>query len=264
MTADEIVRLVRILAPYGIRSVKLTGGEPLVRRDLETIIKGIKGAGIADVSIVTNGWFLAERACSLKKAGLDRLNMSLHSLRRKTYVRITGVDGLARALEGLREAKSCGLDPIKLNFTVMRGINDDEIWEMVDFSAKMGVKLQVIELLDMGDDLSRFHCPLDEFEEELRRIAERWEIRSLHARPIYYLPNGAVVEVVKGAGNPLFCSQCTRLRVTADGKFKTCIRREDQLVDFLSLMRSGAGDDAILEAFKRAVSLREPFFKPSP
>jgi len=261
MTPEEIGRLVGILSRHGIKFVKLTGGEPLVRKDMEEIISQIRRHPVEEISMVTNGWFLAERACALKEAGLDRVNISLHSLRRDTYKRITGVDGLDRALKAVDKAIECDLMPVKLNMTVLKGINEDELWSMVEFSAKKGIAVQMIELLNMDPSLAKFYYNLSSFEEELKKISLRREVRRLHGRGRYYLENGAVVEVVRGTINPLFCMNCTRMRVTADGFFKTCIWRENNLVNFISLLRSGATDDEILEAFKTAVRLREPFYK---
>ncbi len=261
MTPSEIGRLVRLLVGQGIRTVKITGGEPLVRKDLEEIVREIKEAGVEEISLVTNGWFLPGRACSLREAGLDRVNISLHSLRRDVYRRITGVDGLERALEAVNSALRCGLTPVKLNVTVLRGYNEGELWDLVRFASSKGVRIQFIELLDMDPDLRKFHFSLEDFEEELGRVAVRKEVRDLHGRPIYHLEEGTTVEIVRGTGNPFFCMRCTRIRVTSDGFFKTCIRRDDNLVDFLSVMRSGGTDEEILEAFKRAVRLREPFHK---
>ena len=262
MTPQEIGRLVRILSGQGIRTVKLTGGEPLIRRDVEDIIREIRAAGVEEISIVTNGWFLPERACSLKEAGLDRVNISIHSLKKDVYKRITGVDGLERALKAVDRALECGLTTVKVNFTVIRGYNEGELWDMVNFASRKGIRLQLIELLYIDPPMARYYYDLREFERELEKIAIRKEIRKLHGRPLYHLESGAVVEIVRGTVNPHFCMRCTRIRVTADGYFKTCIRRKDDLVNFIDLMRSNAPDEEILEAFKQAVRIREPFHKP--
>ncbi len=261
MTPQEIGRLVRLLSGLGIRTVKITGGEPLIREDTEAIVRMIKNSGIEEISMVTNGWFLPERACSLKEAGLSRVNISIHSLRRDIYRKITGVDGLDRALKAVDKAIECDLMPVKIDFTVLKGYNEDELWDMIDYVSSKGIKLQAIELLPMDPSLVKYYYSLKKFEEELSKIAIRKEIRELHGRPIYHLRNGAIVEVVRGTINPYFCMKCTRLRITADGYFKTCLRKNDDLVDFLRIMRSGGSDEDLIEAFKRAVRLREPFHK---
>lgn len=261
MAPQEIERLVSLLVKEGVKTVKITGGEPLIRRDLEEIVRRIKEAGIEEVSMVTNGWFLSDRACPLKEAGLDRVNISLHSLRREVYKRITGVDGLDRALKAVDSALNCGLTPVKINVTALKGYNDDELWDLLKYASSKGVRIQFIELLDVDPKLRPYHYSLDKFEKELERLAVRKEVRDLHGRPLYHLEDGTIVELVKGTGNPSFCLKCIRMRVTADGFFKTCIMREDTLVDFLSIMRNGGTDEELLEAFKQAVRLREPFHK---
>lgn len=261
MNPEEIGRLVRLLVRKGVKTVKITGGEPLTRKDLEEIIQRIKEAGVEEISMVTNGWFLSDRACSLKEAGLDRVNISLHSLRREVYRKITGVDGLDRALKAVDSALNCGLTPVKINVTALKGYNDNELWDLVNYASSKGARIQFIELLDTDPQLSPYYYKLDSFEKDLERMAVRKEVRDLHGRPLYYLGSGTIVELVKGTGNPFFCMKCTRIRVTADGFFKTCINREDNLVNFLSILRSGGTDEELLEAFKQAIRLREPFHK---
>jgi cyclic pyranopterin phosphate synthase len=257
MRPEEIGRLMKILSKHGVKRVKLTGGEPLMRRDLEGIVSELKSSGAEEVSLVTNGYFLVERARDLREAGLDRINISLHSLKRDVYERITGVDGLERVIKGIDEALLWGLKPIKLNFTALKGINEGELWDIVEFGRRKGLKVQLIELLDQS---SEYYFSLDDFERELDEIALRKEIRDFQNRPIFEL-DGVTVEIVKGSGNPSLCMGCTRLRVTAEGFFKTCISREDTLVDFISVMRSGGSDEEIFERFKESVRLREPLHK---
>lgn len=261
MKPEEFGSLVRVLSKQGVRRVKLTGGEPLIREDIEEIVREIKLAGIEEISLVTNGFFLRDKACSLKEAGLDRVNVSLHSLKREVYEKITGVDGLERALAGIEEALKCGLTPVKLNFTALKGVNEKELWEIVRFASERGLRVQFIELLTSDPSLSAYHYSLEDFQRELEGIAVRKEVRQLHNRPIYYLRNGTVIELVRGNFDPLFCMNCTRARVTHDGFFKPCIAREDNLVDFLSIMRRGGSDEEILEKFKEFMKLREPYYK---
>lgn len=258
---EEFGRLVRILSKHGVKRVKLTGGEPLMRKDLEEVVREIKSADIEEVSLVTNGFFLKERADSLKEAGLDRVNVSLHSLKRDVYVKITGVDGLDRVIEGIDEALRRGLTPVKINFTVLRGINEWELWDMVDFARSRGLRIQFIELLERDPSLTDYHHSLEEFERELERICVRKEVRELHRRPIFHLDDGTIVELVRGSGDPIFCMNCVRARVTHDGFFKPCIAREDNLVDFLSVMRRGGSDEEILDRFKQFLRVREPYYK---
>ncbi len=261
MLPEEFGRLVRILSKHGVRRVKLTGGEPLMRADLEDVIREIRSSGVEEVSLVTNGFFLRERARSLKEAGLDRVNVSIHSLKRDVYTRITGVDGLDRVTEGIDEALRWGLAPLKINFTVLGGINEGELWDMVEFARKRGLRVQFIELLGRDPSLKAYYYSLEEFERELERISVSKEIRELHKRPIFHLDDGTIVELVRGSGDPIFCMNCVRARVTHDGFFKPCIAREDNLVDFLSVIRRGGSDEEILERFKQFLRIREPYYK---
>lgn len=257
---EEFGRLLRVLSKHGVRRVKLTGGEPLMREDLEEVIGEIRPY-VEEVSLVTNGFFLRERARSLREAGLDRVNVSIHSLRRDVYIRVTGADGLERAVEGIDEALKWGIAPVKVNFTVIKGLNEGELWDLVRFAKSRGLRVQFIEILERNPSLAEYHYSLGGFERELERIAVRKEIRELHNRPVFYLEDGTVVELVKESGDPLFCMNCTRARVTHDGFFKPCIHREDALIDFLSVMRSGGSDEEILERFKQFLRVREPYYR---
>ncbi len=267
MTPEEIERLVRIASRFGIRKVKLTGGEPTVREDILEIVRRIKPY-VIDLSMTTNGSRLKELAKPLAKAGLDRVNVSLHSLKPDVYRRITGVDMLETVLEGIEEAVKY-LSPVKLNMTVMRGLNDGEIWDMVEFAARTGTILQLIELeapREMTETgfFRKYFYPLKPIEEELEKRAVEIRERRMHRRRKYFIPTDygiAEVEVVRAMHNTVFCANCTRLRVTSDGKFKTCLLRKDDLIDFLTAMRNGASDEEIAEILHQAVLMREPYWR---
>ncbi|WP_457742380.1 GTP 3',8-cyclase MoaA [Thermococcus sp.] len=267
MTPAEIERLVRIASRLGIRKVKLTGGEPTVREDIVEIVKRIKPY-VVDLSMTTNGSRLKELAKPLANAGLDRVNVSLHSLRPEVYKKITGVDVLQEVLEGIEEAVKY-LSPVKLNMTVMKGLNESEIWDMVDFAAKTGTILQLIELeapreMTQTSFFRKYFYPLKPIERELEKKAIRIRERRMHRRKKYFVPTDygiAEVEVVRAMHNTVFCANCTRLRITSDGKFKTCLLRNDDLIDFLSAMRNGANDEELVDILKRAVIMREPYWR---
>ncbi|MCD6523619.1 MAG: GTP 3',8-cyclase MoaA [Thermococcus sp.] len=267
MTPEEIERIVRIASRLGIRKVKLTGGEPTVREDILEIVRRIKPY-VIDLSMTTNGSRLKELAKPLAKAGLDRVNVSLHSLNPEVYRRITGVDMLEIVLEGIEEAVKY-LSPVKLNMTVMKGLNDGEIWDMVEFAAKTGTILQLIELeapREMTETgfFRKYFYPLKPIEGELEKRAVEIRERRMHRRKKYFVPTDygtAEVEVVRAMHNTVFCANCTRLRVTSDGKFKTCLLRNDDLIDFLTAMRNGASDEEIAEILHKAVLMREPYWK---
>jgi len=267
MTPEEIERLVRIASRLGVRKVKLTGGEPTVREDILEIVRRIKPY-VVDLSMTTNGSRLKELAKPLAEAGLDRVNVSLHSLKPDVYRRITGVDMLETVLEGIEEAVKY-LSPVKLNMTVMKGLNDGEIWDMVDFAAKTETILQLIELeapreVEETAFFRRYFYPLKPVERELEKRAVETRERRMHRRKKYFIPTDhgiAEVEVVRAMHNTIFCANCTRLRVTSDGKFKTCLLRNNDLIDFVTAMRSGASDDEIVDIFRKAVLMREPYWK---
>jgi len=267
MTPEEIERLVRIASRLGVRKVKLTGGEPTVREDILEIVRRIKPY-VVDLSMTTNGSRLKELAKPLAEAGLDRVNVSLHSLKPDVYRRITGVDMLETVLEGIEEAVKY-LSPVKLNMTVMKGLNEGEIWEMVNFAAKTGTILQLIELeapreVEETAFFRRYFYPLKPVERELEKRAVETRERRMHRRKKYFIPTDhgiAEVEVVRAMHNTIFCANCTRLRVTSDGKFKTCLLRNNDLIDFVTAMRSGASDDEIVDIFRKAVLMREPYWK---
>lgn len=267
LTPAEIERLVRIASRLGIKKVKLTGGEPTVRDDILEIVRRIKPY-VADLSMTTNGSRLKELSKPLAEAGLDRVNVSLHSLRPEVYKRITGVDMLDTVLEGIDEAVKY-LSPVKLNMTVMKGLNDGEIWDMIEFAAKTGVILQLIELeapkeMTQTNFFRKYFFPLKPVEQKLEEMAIETKERRMHRRKKYFIPTDhgiAEVEVVRSMHNTMFCANCTRLRVTSNGKFKTCLLRKNDLIDFATALRNGASDEELIEIFKKAIRLREPYWK---
>ncbi len=268
MTVDEIARVVRVLARVGIKKVKITGGEPLVRADIVDIVRAISSVeGIEEVSITTNGTLLAGLTSQLKKAGLKRVNVNLPSLKNNVYSWITGVrleKGVLTVLEGVKEAVEAGLKPVKVNMVVLKGVNEGEIPDFIELSRKSGVIVQLIELETNNEKnpfYEKFHADLSWVEKELRRKAVKVVKRRLHNRERFYLENGAVVEVVRPMHNTRFCENCTRIRVTHNGKFKPCLMRCDNHVDFLYALRAGCRDEDLLSLFVRAVSYREPYFK---
>ena len=267
MNPEEIERLVRIASSLGIKKVKLTGGEPTIRDDTVEIVRRIKPY-TTDLSMTTNGSIMYRLAEPLKEAGLDRVNISFHTIDRKNYKRITGYDLFEQVIRGIEKSAEL-FYPVKLNMTVMRGINEHEIWDMIEFAAEKGVVLQLIELeapreLEETEFFKTFFYPLKPVERELEQMATRIKERTLHRRRKYFIPTrqGEVeVEVVRSMHNTIFCANCTRLRVTSDGYLKTCIYRNDNLIDFLTPMRDGASDEDIVELFKKAVEIREPYWR---
>ncbi|MBN1244198.1 GTP 3',8-cyclase MoaA [Candidatus Bathyarchaeota archaeon] len=264
MSVDEIVRIAGIAVSLGIARIKLTGGEPLMRKDLCEIVKRIAAIpGLKDISITTNGTMLGFQAQELRACGLKRVNISLPTLNPDVYHKLTN-GRIENALEGVKAAVAAGFNPVKLNMVILTGVNVDSVPEMMDFARQTGTILQLIELDPVNVDDSYFsvyHKFLDDHEKMLQQKAEKVETRRLmHNRRIYRLPD-VTVEVVHPSENGEFCAHCTRLRVTSDGKLKTCLMRNDNLVDILTPMRQGASDDELKALFIRANELREPYNK---
>jgi cyclic pyranopterin phosphate synthase len=265
MTADEVVRIVRLAVELGINRVKLTGGEPLLRKDIVEIVSGLsKIGGLRDLSMTTNGTRLSVLAEPLKEAGLQRVNVNLPSLNEKTYSELNGGD-LNDVLSGVGAAVKAGLYPVKLNMLVLRGVNEFEIVSMMDFAQKSGVILQLLELepVNVKDPYyKQYHYPIDGIEEELKKQALDVKVRGdMQSRAVYSLPD-LKVEVVHPIENSEFCARCTRLRVTSDGYLKPCLMVTDNLVDVLTPIRKGASDEELKELFGAAVKRRQPYYKP--
>jgi GTP 3',8-cyclase len=252
MSAAEIAEVLRVASKFNIIHVKFTGGEPLLRDDLEDIISSVPEN--MEASLTTNGILLADRADDLKEAGLSRVNVSLDSLNPLTYKRISGSDRLGEVLSGISAALEAGLTPIKLNMVVLRGINDSEVDDFLAFvRGNRNLILQLIELMQFND--CTYHGDLTGLEHDLAERSKTIFTRRMHHRKKYCL-DGAEVEVVRPLHNTEFCAFCNRLRVTSDGKLKPCLLRTDNHVD----IRGKVGVE--LEAlFSEAIRRREPFYR---
>jgi cyclic pyranopterin phosphate synthase len=264
MTCEEIVRIVRIAVSLGISKVKLTGGEPLLRKDILQIVKGITATqGLEELSMTTNGTLLAPIAKQLQMNGLKRVNISLPTINGETYCKLTG-GRLEDVLSGVKAAVEAGLNPVKLNMLILKGVNDSQVPEMIRFAREAGAVLQLIELepLNISSEYyAAYHKPLGEYEEILKQKALKVENRRyMQNRRIYHLP-GVKVEIVHPMENTDFCMHCTRLRVTSDGKLKPCLMRNDNTVDILTMIRNGATDEELIELFKLANQRRQPYNK---
>ena len=264
MTVEEIVRIAKIAVGLGISRVKLTGGEPLMRKDLPEIVSGIAAVpGLRDLSLTTNGLLLADMAKELREGVLKRVNISLPSLNAETYRKLAG-GKLEDALAGVKAAVEAGFCPVKLNMVLLKGINVGDVPDMIEYAGRTGAVLQLIELDPINVSstyYSTHHRSLDEQEEMLREKAVTIEKRQfMHNRLIYHLPN-VTVEVVHPIENSDFCMHCTRMRVTSDGKLKPCLMRNDNLTDILTPIRQGASDEQLKQLFIKANLLREPYNK---
>jgi len=264
MTVDEIVRIVRIAISLGISRVKVTGGEPLLRKGIVEIVRGINGLeGLTDLSMTTNGTHLKGLAKDLKAAGLARLNVSLPTINPEVYNNLMGGD-LQDALNGIKAAVEARLQPVKLNVLVLKNVNDNEIEKMIQFAAQTGTILQMIELEPINISKTyydRYHLGLDEIAQTLEKLALKTRVRKyMQKRRVYTLPK-VQVELIRPIENTEFCANCTRIRVTSDGKLKPCLMKKDNLVDILTPIRNGADDKKLAKILIETIKKREPYYK---
>ncbi len=269
MTPEEIEKILRIARELDIRKVKFTGGEPLFREDIVEIVERSAPLMDKDVSLTTNGTLLSKYAYDLKEAGLDRVNVSLDTLNPEKYAKITRKNMLNYVIDGIYAAVDAGLNPVKLNMVLLKGINEDEIEEMIRFSADTGTILQIIELeapieKEQTEFFKKYHVNPKFIEEHLERIAEQIKYNELHRRKRFIFNfdgKRAEVEIVRPMHNSEFCMYCTRIRLTSDGKLKPCLLRDDNLVDILTPMRNGADEKDLKDLFIEAIMRREPYWK---
>ncbi|MCI4317255.1 MAG: GTP 3',8-cyclase MoaA [Thermoplasmata archaeon] len=269
MTAPEIETIVRAGRRAGIDRVKLTGGEPTLRTDIVEIVTRLHPL-VREISMTTNGLLLESLAAPLKDAGLARVNVSLPSLDRADYQKLTGVDGVDRVMRGVRAAHAAGLAPIKLNVVALEGVTarPESVERLVNFAQETGAWVQLIEFENVRGRVDpsvyrRLHSELSRLSEEAVRNAFRVERNQLHERPRYTfekLGRPITLEVVQPVENPSFCMACHRLRLTSDGKLKGCLMTNDGLLDIGRMVRAGAPMDELVAAFETAVQRRRPFF----
>ena len=267
LSYEEIERACEIFVSLGIEKIRLTGGEPMLRRDIETIIKKLaklKDQGLTDLALTTNGYFLPERAQALKDAGLDRVTISLDSLKRDVFKRMTGVDVLDKVLAGIHAAKDAGLEPIKINAVIVRGHNEDEVADFAAFAREHDVKMRYIEYmpLDSGHDWSRTDVVSGK---EIRdRIEQRFPLTKINVArgsdtsSRYQFSDGAPGEVgIIAPVTEAFCGACSRIRLTADGQIRTCLFStvEHSLRD---VIRSSASRDEVIDYIRSVVMKKEP------
>ena len=268
LTVEEITKLCKILAEIlSVTKIKFTGGEPLCREEIVDIIKGVSDLRVyKDISMTTNGLLLLEKAEELYNAGLNRINVSLGSLKPDTYKSIYGSDTLNKVKKGLQKAKKVGFDPIKLNFVLMKGINDDELEDMLEFCADNGFILQLIELHKVAETIGgngafykKHHLDLKPIIENLEKRAEKTIVRgSMQNRKVFMLPNSAVVETITPSHD--FCMGCTKLRVGCDGNLFGCLYRSDLGKNIKDALHNHHSLSKYEQIVKQVVDSREPFY----
>ena len=253
MSADEVVRLLRIAREFDVARVKLTGGEPMLRRDLEQIVARV--SPFMEVSLTTNGSLLASRAQALADAGLARVNISIDTLDARHF-RSVRRGSLEPVLAGLEAALAAGLAPVKIN-TVLMDDTLGELPELVDFVAQReGLELQLIEVMpEIRSDMATRRVDLAKVRGWLAERTATIEQRSMHHRDVYTLENGARVELVAPVENAEFCANCHRVRVTHDGQLKGCLNRLDDYIP-----TRGLSDAGVRDAFRKVVAERVPYY----
>lgn len=266
MTPDEIYKICKIAKKIGVRKIRLSGGDPLVRKDIVEIVEKIASLDFKDISLTTNGVLLEKYAKDLKDAGLDRINVSLDTLNPDTYKFVTKMDYLNEAKTGILNAVEVGLYPVKINMVIMKDINQNEVKDMFEFCRENNMVLQLIELIESENcDEDKFnaeyHYPLDSIENKLSDMADDVRERKfMQGRKKYYINDGEI-EIVRPVDNTKFCANCSRLRITPDGKIKPCLLRNDNLVELISHIRNGESEEKLEEIFIRGIDKREPFNK---
>ncbi len=259
LSFEEIERFARIcVSRFGFNGIRLTGGEPLVRAHFPELVERLAGLGV-DLALTTNGATLRLHAAALVAAGLKRINISLDSLQRERFTELTRRDELDRVLDGIDAALEAGLQPIKINVVMMRGINDDEIVDFANYGREKDVTVRFIEFmpLDAGDVWTdRLVVPADEI---IKTIGEAFPIEPVvrgnePAERWRYSDGNGEVGVIASVTKP-FCGNCDRVRLTAEGQFRTCLFAVDEF-DMRSLLRSEANDEAIADAISAAVGTK--------
>ncbi|PKK39299.1 Cyclic pyranopterin monophosphate synthase [Clostridiaceae bacterium JG1575] len=251
MTCEEILALARVFHELGIRKIRLTGGEPLLRGDLLPIVRGLKDLGIEELALTTNGLLLKDLAQPLKDAGLDRVNVSLDTLDPVKYLSITRGGALSKVLEGLEAAKRSGLTPLKINTVLLGGFNEIEVDALMELTHHEALSVRFIELMPMGEALHgifRFYSAqtiLNEHPELQPLPQERGGVASLYRLPGYKGTIGFIDPI-----SCSFCDTCSRLRLSATGKLRLCLHHETG-VDLRLALRQGRDlKPLILEAVK--------------
>jgi len=268
LSVEEIIKLCKILAQIlNVTRIKFTGGEPLCRDEIVQIIKGISDLNLyKDISMTTNGFLLNEYAEKLRNAGLNRINVSLGSLKPEIYKKIYGYDSLGKVLKGLEKAKEVGFDQIKLNFVILKGINNTELDDIINFCVNNGYILQLIELHKTADIIGgngefyeKFHLDVKPIINEFESKAKETTIRgNMQNRKVFLMPNSAVIETVTPSHE--FCMGCTKLRVGCDGNLFGCLFRSDLGKNIKEALRNHHSLSKYEHIVKSVVDSREPYF----
>ncbi len=271
LSIEDYDIISQALSRIGITRYKITGGEPLLREDLPGIIERFKNIGRAlDVSLTTNGYYLLDYAENLVEKGLDRVNVSLHSLKEEVYYSITGVKGLERVLAGIDKLRELSIKQLKINMVLLKNVNDKELDNLIEYAAKINAVLQIIELHPVGRGMQvfgDFFLPASTvYRLVSKRISKVRIRREQHNRPLFVLDNGVIIEIVSPVDNPLFCSACNRIRLLSNGALTPCLNWGHKPLSLLPILRNNEMSidekvNAITSVLKKINDLREPFVK---
>ncbi|HWJ03259.1 MAG TPA: GTP 3',8-cyclase MoaA [Verrucomicrobiae bacterium] len=259
LSIEEIVKIVQSAVRVGIRKVRLTGGEPLVRKGIMHLIKSIDNIPeIDDIALTTNGILLPEMAAGLKTAGLKRVNVSLDTLSPQKFTKITRGGELSKVWLGIEKARDAGFDPIKINTVMIRGLNDDELWDFVDLSRKLSLHIRFIELMPIGTSELWAGDSYISTNELIETIRGRYEL--IPAKEVagsgparYYRIPGALGTI--GFISPIsnhFCSECNRLRLTTEGQLRPCLHSPHE-IDLRNPLRGGASEPELANIIRQAI-----------
>jgi cyclic pyranopterin phosphate synthase len=265
LTFEEIERIAGLMVGrYGVESIRLTGGEPTVRANIVGLVERLADLRVddrpVDLAMTTNGATLRLLAGSLRAAGLDRLNISLDSLDRQRFLEMTRRDELHRVLDGIEAAKEAGFDPVKINTVVQRDVNDDEILDLATFGREQGVEVRFIEFMPLDASGGWTDGSVVGQDEIVSRIDAVYPLKQVPARGAApadrwrYLDGAGTVGVIPSVTKP-FCGDCDRVRLTADGQFRTCLFATDEF-DLRRAMRAGESDDELAARIERAVGTK--------
>jgi len=259
LSFEEIERVARVCVEhFGFDGIRITGGEPTVRAHLPVLVRKLAALG-ADVAMTTNGATLPLLVDDLRAAGLNRINISCDSLRPDRFEAMTRRDALPQVLEGIAAAQDAGFDPVKINVVLVRGVNDDEVVDFATFGRERGVQVRFIEFMPLDADGGWRADQVVPSSEVVDAIAQRYPLEPVAHGPEpaarwRYLDGAGEFGVIASVTQP-FCGNCDRVRVTAEGAFRTCLFAIDE-VDLRSLLRSGAGDDDLAAAIRGAVGTK--------
>ena len=277
LSFEEIERVIRLGVSLGIQKVRLTGGEPLLRHNVEDLVARIASIpGLTDLAMTTNGFFFPQKARALRAAGLRRISFSLDSLARDNFKKITGRDGLAEVLESISLAQELGLHPVKVNAVVIRGLNDHEIEALADFAHERDLSMRFIEFMPLDSARAWLKAMVVPGREVLARLQTRFSLwpvptenPSATARRWAFPDGRGEVGIIAPVSEP-FCGHCNRIRLTADGKIRTCLFSVNEH-DLRARLRAGTSDEEIATWLKGVVwqkedrhHIGEPDFKPPP